>query len=74
MMVQRVSARPVVAPYGGARSCVKQFDKHLFDGGAAGAHVGAPLRCRAELQQTDKPLFDFISNLIGGADTSAIHY
>ena len=41
-IVQQVSARPVVAPYGGARSCVKQFDKHLFDGGAAGAHVGAP--------------------------------
>ena len=40
----------------------KQFDKHLFDGGAAGAHVGAPLQCRAELQQFDKHLFDFISN------------
>ena len=36
----------------------QQTDKHLFDGGAAGAHVGAPLRCRAELQQFDKHLFD----------------
>ena len=39
----------------------QQTDKYLFDVGATGAHVGAPLRYRTELQQFDKHIFDFIS-------------
>ena len=31
MTVRQVSARPVVAPYGGNWQCSQQFDKFLFD-------------------------------------------